>query len=127
MNIKITHRNAKVSDSVKEKVEAWLNTSQERYEVITSAHVIIEKKEREEIAEATVHIAGKDLFAKASAENLYSALDTLADKIDRQLDKIHQKNVNKKGVQKPVVNTPEPEGVDVDEEYEEYDEKMTLA
>lgn len=101
MNIKITHRNAKVSDSVKEKVEGWLNSSQERYEVITSAHVIIEKNDREDVAEATIHVAGKDIFAKASADNLYAALDAMADKIDRQLDKVHQKNVNKKGNQRP--------------------------
>ena len=101
MNIKITHRNAKVSDGIREKVESWLENSQERYEVITSAHVIIEKLDREERVEATVHIAGKDIFAKASAENLYAALDGLADKIDKQLDKIHQKQVNKKGTQRP--------------------------
>lgn len=101
MNIKITHRNAKVSDAVKDKVEGWLESSQERYEVITSAHVIMEKKEREELAEATVHVAGKDVFAKASAANLYAALDALADKIDKQLDKIHHKHVNKKGNQRP--------------------------
>jgi len=122
MNIKITHRNAKVSEGIKEKVEAWLNNSQERYEVITSAHVILEKNDREELAEATIHIAGKDIFAKATADNLYAALDTLADKIDRQLDKIHQKNVNKKGAQKPMAEVePEPE-------FEsDFDEEMTPA
>lgn len=122
MNIKITHRNAKVSEGIKEKVEAWLNNSQERYEVITSAHVILEKNDREELAEATIHIAGKDIFAKATADNLYAALDTLADKIDRQLDKIHQKNVNKKGAQKPMAQVePEPE-------FEsDFDEEMTPA
>ena len=122
MNIKITHRNAKVSDSIKDKIEAWLNNSQERYEVITSAHVILEKNDREELAEATIHIAGKDLFAKASAENLYAALDTLADKIDRQLDKIHQKHVNKKGVQKPATASEESDALD--EEYDE--EELTI-
>ncbi|MGH1462507.1 MAG: ribosome hibernation-promoting factor, HPF/YfiA family [Neptuniibacter sp.] len=103
MNIKITHRNAKVSDSIKEKVEDWLNSSQERYEVITSAHIILEQTDRANMAEASVHIAGKDIFAKAEADNLYAALDSLADKIDRQLDKIHQKHIAKKGSQRPVV------------------------
>lgn len=102
MNIKITHRNEKVSDNVKEKIEDWLESSQERYEVITSAHVIMERNEREDMAEASIHIAGKDIFAKAEAENLYAALDLLADKIDRQLEKVHQKNVSKKGGQRLV-------------------------
>jgi putative sigma-54 modulation protein len=104
MNIKITHRNAKVSDSIKEKVEAWLSSSQERYEVITSAHIILDSTDRQDMAEASIHIAGKDIFAKAEADNLYAALDALADKIDRQLDKIHQKHIGKKGSQKPVID-----------------------
>lgn len=106
MNIKITHRNAKVSDSVKDKVEGWLNASQERYEVITSANIILESTDRQDMAEASIHIAGKDIFAKAEADNLYAALDALADKIDRQLDKIHQKHISKKGTQRLVVEEP---------------------
>ena len=109
MNIKITHRNAKVSDAIKDKVDDWLSCSQERYEVITSAHVILEKNDREDMAEATIHIAGKDIFAKASADNMYAALDALSDKIDRQLDKIHQKHVNKKGAQRPAAEIEESE------------------
>ena len=63
MNIKITHRNGKVSDSVKDKVDSWLKCSQERYAIITSAHIILEKNDREDMAEATIHVAGKDIFA----------------------------------------------------------------
>ena len=107
MNIKITHRNAKVSDSIKDKINDWLASSQERYEVITSAHVILEKNDREDLAEATIHIAGKDVFAKAAADNLYAALDAMSDKIDRQLDKIHQKNVGKKGTNKRLPESEE--------------------
>ncbi|MFW1678209.1 ribosome hibernation-promoting factor, HPF/YfiA family [Pontibacter sp. JAM-7] len=103
MNINITHRNDKVSPSVRERIEAWLETCQQRYDDISSAQIIIEKNDREELAEARVHIAGKDLFAKAVADNLYAALDALEDKINKQLDKEHQKHTNKKGVQKPVV------------------------
>lgn len=102
MIVNITNRNdEKVSDSLRERINAWLESSQERYEVITSAQVTIEKEEREQKVEATVHIAGNDVFAKAEGANLFAALDALEDKIDRQLDKIHQKHVHKKGTQKP--------------------------
>lgn len=102
MIVNITNRNdEKVSDNLRARIQAWLENSQERYETITSAQVTIEKAEREEKVEATVHIAGNDVFAKAEGANLFAALDALEDKIDRQLDKIHQKHVHKKGVQKP--------------------------
>ncbi|MDF2180676.1 ribosome-associated translation inhibitor RaiA [Neptuniibacter sp. CAU 1671] len=103
MNINITHRNDKVSPSVRERIEGWLETCQQRYDDISSAQVILDKSDRENLAEARVHIAGKDLFAKAAADNLYSALDALEDKINKQLDKEHQKHISKKGLQKPAV------------------------
>ena len=43
-------------------------------------------------AEATVHIAGADLFAAAEDEDMYAAIDALADKLDRQLIKHKQKH-----------------------------------
>ena len=42
--------------------------------------------------EATVHIAGGDLFAHAESEDMYAAIDALADKLDRQLIKHKQKH-----------------------------------
>lgn len=103
MNVNITNRkDHKVSDAVRDRVNDWLANSADRYETITSAQVTIEKSdERSAVVEASIHVAGNDVFAKAEAANLYAALDALEDKIDRQLDKIHQKHVNKKGVQKP--------------------------
>ena len=42
MIINITNRKNKVSDGVKEKIEAWLNDSQSRYDIITSAQVTLD-------------------------------------------------------------------------------------
>lgn len=98
MILNITNRDNKVSADVRNKIESWLNDSQARYEVITSAQVTLAKAERQDEAEATLHIAGKEVFAKASGNNMYAALDSLCHKIDKQLNKIHQKRVHKKGL-----------------------------
>ncbi|WP_417222026.1 ribosome hibernation-promoting factor, HPF/YfiA family [Amphritea sp.] len=104
MNINITNRNDKVSPALREKIEAWLEESQRRYNVITSAQVTIEKSNgKVEVVEATVHATGKDLFAKASEENLFAALDSMAQKIDKQLAKIRDIQTNKKGASVPVM------------------------
>ncbi|MDO6562174.1 ribosome-associated translation inhibitor RaiA [Amphritea sp. 1_MG-2023] len=104
MNINITNRNDKVSPALREKIEAWLEESQKRYNVITSAQVTIEKSNgKEAVVEATVHATGKDLFAKASEENLFAALDSMAQKIDKQLAKIRDIQTNKKGASVPVM------------------------
>ncbi|MEH6472549.1 MAG: ribosome-associated translation inhibitor RaiA [Halopseudomonas sp.] len=103
MKININNRQGKVSPAIQEKIEAWLETSQNRFGEISSALVIIEQSDRQDEIEATLHIKGKDVFAKATGENLYVAIDALSDKIDRQLVKIKDKLTNKKGTPKPAV------------------------
>ena len=101
MKISITNRNGKVSEALQEKLEQWLKTSEERFGEISSAQVVIEQSDRQDEVEASLHSGGKDLFAKASADNLYAAIDALTDKIDRQLAKLKEKRTNKKGAPKP--------------------------
>jgi putative sigma-54 modulation protein len=44
--------------------------------------------------EATIHVPGNDLHAESSDENMYSAIDLLADKLDRQVLKYKEKNTD---------------------------------
>lgn len=96
MIVNITNRSSKVSADLRNRIEGWLNHSQERYEVITRAQVTLAKSERQDEAEVTLHVAGKEVFAKANGDNMYAALDTLGQKVDRQLAKIHQKRIDHK-------------------------------
>jgi len=120
MIVNITNRNSKVSNDVKNRIEAWLYDSQDRYDIITSAQVTLDKTDRQDEAEATIHAAGKEVFAKASGSNLYAALDSLGDKIDRQLEKIRQKQMQKKGAYK-LSNELIPEDDLVFEDEVEYE------
>ncbi len=115
MNININNRQGKVSPAIQEKIEAWLKASQDRFGEISSALVIIGKSERLDEIEATLHIKGKDVFAKATGENLYAAIDALTDKIDRQLIKIKEKQSIKKGTPKPALL--------VEEDLQEFDDE----
>ena len=42
-------------------------------------------------AEATVHVNGNNLHAESSDESMYAALDSLIDKLDRQVRKHKEK------------------------------------
>jgi putative sigma-54 modulation protein len=48
-------------------------------------------------AEATVHVSGADLHAASESEDMYAAIDNLADKLDRQVIKHKEKLRNHKG------------------------------
>ena len=46
-------------------------------------------------AEASIHVAGADLFANAGHADMYSAIDDLTDKLDRQIIKYKEKSQGK--------------------------------
>ena len=88
----ITHRNgSKASDNVKARINAWLDEAQERFGSITRSQIIIDKTDRADFVEAVLHVSGKDIFAKAEGSNMYAALDAVEGKINRQLEKVRQK------------------------------------
>jgi putative sigma-54 modulation protein len=118
MIINITHRSEKVSPAVKSKIEDWLNNSQERYDIINSAQVTIDSIERGDEIEATLHANGKEIYAKTHGSNLFAAIDSLADKIDRQLSKAKDKMNAKKGGPRHLHPIVEELDIPLDEELE---------
>ena len=46
-------------------------------------------------AEATVHISGRTLHANANGQDMYAAIDLLTDKLDRQLIKHKEKQLER--------------------------------
>ncbi|HSX84793.1 MAG: raiA [Cellvibrio sp.] len=91
MQINISGRHVEVTDSMKEYVTSKLERLTNHHDRITSTHVILSVDKLIQKAEATIHVSGKDVFADASHEDLYAAIDSLADKLDRQLIKHKEK------------------------------------
>jgi putative sigma-54 modulation protein len=54
---------------------------------MTNVHVILSVEKLRQKAEATVHVSGADLFASDEHENMYSAIENLVSKLDRQIIK----------------------------------------
>jgi putative sigma-54 modulation protein len=91
MQINISGRHVEVTESMKEYVTSKLERLNNHHDRITSTNVILSVDKLIQKAEATVHVSGKDVFADASHEDLYAAIDSLADKLDRQLIKHKEK------------------------------------
>ena len=91
MQINISGRHVEVTDSMKDYVTSKVERLTHHYDRITSTHVILSVDKLIQKAEATIHVSGKDVFADASHEDLYAAIDALVDKLDRQLIKHKEK------------------------------------
>ena len=91
MQISISGHHLEVTDALKDYVTAKLERLTNHFDRITSIQVTLSVEKLIQKAEATVHVSGKDLFADATSEDLYAAIDLLADKLDRQLIKHKEK------------------------------------
>jgi putative sigma-54 modulation protein len=91
MQLTISGHHVDVSDPLREYVENKFERLQRHYGQITNSEVTLIVEKLIQKAEATVHISGADIFAAAEAEDMYAAIDAMADKLDRQLIKHKEK------------------------------------
>lgn len=94
MQLTISGHHLDVTDSLREYVTNKLSRLDRHHDRITNTHVILSVEKLQQKAEATLHISGADLFANSESEDLYAAIDQLADKLDRQLIKHKEKHRN---------------------------------
>lgn len=91
MQLNVSGHHVEVTDPLRDYVAAKFERLQRHFDQITNTQVTLIVEKMVQKAEATVHIAGADIFAHAEDDDMYAAIDALADKLDRQLIKHKQK------------------------------------
>jgi len=94
MNLNITGHHVEVTSAIHDYVHAKLDRVIRHFDSATSAHVILSVDKLNQKAEVTLHVKGKDIYADSVETDLYAAIDTLADKLDRQVLKHKEKTSN---------------------------------
>ena len=61
------------------------------FDHVIDVNAILSVEKLKQKAEVTVHLSGKDIYVESIDEDLYAAIDILADKLDRQIQKHKQK------------------------------------
>ena len=91
MHLTISGHHLDVTDALRDYVTEKLSKLTRHHDHITNTHVILSVEKLNQKAEATVHVSGADLFANADSTDLYAAIDSLSDKLDRQLIRYKEK------------------------------------
>jgi len=91
MNLNLTGRHMEITPAIREHVIGKLDKVKRHFDNVIDVNVILSVDKLVQKAEASVHISGKTLFAEASDGNLYVAIDTLVDSLDRQVLKHKEK------------------------------------
>lgn len=87
MNLTITGHHLEVTPAIREYITSKLDRAIRHYDHVTSANVVISVEKLAQKAEVTVHVRGKDIYIESEDGDLYAAIDSLIDKLDRQLQK----------------------------------------
>ena len=85
MQMTISGHHAAGTPALTEYVQRRLTRVERHFDHITSMHVILTIEKLAQKAEATIRIAGAELFANAESPDMYAAIDLLSDKLDRQI------------------------------------------
>lgn len=91
MQITVSGHHVDVTPALRDYVNTKLSKLQNHFDNITNTEVTLTVEKLVQKAEANVHVAGANLFAACESEDMYAAIDSLADKLDRQLIKHKEK------------------------------------
>lgn len=91
MQYSITGHHVDVSNPLRKYVAQKLERIERHFDNLTDIHCILTVEKLRHKAEATVHLTGGTLYASAVAEDMYAAIDSLADKLVRQVKKRKEK------------------------------------
>jgi len=97
MQISIATRNLENTEALKRYAEEKIDRLQKFVDRITSVHVVLSVEKHRQIAEVTLHVREHTIRGEESSDNLYSAIDLVADKIERQLIRYKEKVVDHSG------------------------------
>ena len=94
MQVNISGHHIEVTPPLRDYVEQKLRKLEGHFDKITNVQVIMEVDKLKQKIEATLHVPNAKLVANAEHEDMYAAIDSLYDKLDRQLIKHKEKNLH---------------------------------
>lgn len=85
MQLSVTGHHIDVTDSMRNYVTDKFQRLERHFDHVVDVHAILTVEKIAHKAEATVQVNGAKLFAEDTQGDMYSAIDGLIDKLDRQI------------------------------------------
>lgn len=92
MRVSIAGRHLEMTDALKSHVEERLDKVRSHFDKVIDVDVVLSVEKHRHIAEVTVHANGVRIHGKESSGDMYASVDTVVEKIDRQILKFKDRN-----------------------------------
>lgn len=94
MHLSISGHHVEVTDSLRGYVESKIKKVERHFDIVSDVRCILTVEKLRHKAEATVNVNGGTIYADATEEDMYAAIDGLIDKLDRRVRKHKEKRVD---------------------------------
>jgi putative sigma-54 modulation protein len=95
MQLNISGHHIELTDALKDYVNTKMEKLERHTDQISNTRVTLSVVKQRQTAEATLHVTGGEINAKAQNDDMYAAIDQLVDKLDRQILKHKEKQVER--------------------------------
>lgn len=109
MNLHITGHHVQVTPAIREYVSGKMERVTKHFDHVIDVNVIMSVEKLRQKVEATVHVRGRDIFCESTEEDMYAAIDTLIDKLDRTIIKHKEKGLSHRHDGVALKKDPQPE------------------
>lgn len=94
MNLHITGHHVQVTPAIRDYVSGKMERVTKHFDHVIDVNVIMSVEKLRQKVEATVHLRGRDIFCESTEQDMYAAIDTLIDKLDRTIIKHKEKSLS---------------------------------
>src|ERR1700687_1466045 len=105
MNLNLTGHHLLITPAIREYVTSKLERVTRHFDHVIDVNVVLSVDKLRQQITANLHIRGKEIHAECVEEDMYAAIDALADKLDRQVLR-HKEKRTASGQERAVINRP---------------------
>ena len=91
MQLNISGHHLDITPALRQHSNEKLSKIKHHFDQVIDVNMILEVQKDVQMAEATIHLRGADLFAKAASNDMYASIDKLINKLDSQILKHKEK------------------------------------
>ncbi len=87
MQLNISGHHLDITPALRQHSNEKISKIKHHFDQVINVNMILEVQKDVQMAEATIHLSGTDLFAKAQSSDMYVSIDQLINKLDSQIIK----------------------------------------
>jgi putative sigma-54 modulation protein len=91
MNLHLTGHHLEITPALRDYVQAKLERVTNHFDQVIDVKVTLSVEKLKQKVEATLHVPGNDMHVECADDNMYSAIDLMSDKLNRQVLKHKEK------------------------------------